>query len=215
MSAYLGVLGLPGVTGWMGLHLIGQPKAGETVVVSAAAGAVGSVAAQLAKHSGAARVVGIAGGSEKCAVLLNEFGLDGAVNYRSHHFEADLADATPDGVDVYFENVGGAVMEMVAKRLNKNARVPLCGLVSQYNQAPEPFLGLVHLLISRARVEGFICSDHLDLWPRAIGEIGNYLRDGRLRYRETIADGLDSVPEAFIGMLKGQNIGKQLVRLAR
>jgi NADPH-dependent curcumin reductase len=213
-SAYLGVLGLPGVTAWLGLHLIGQPKSGDTVVISAAAGAVGSVAAQLAKLRGASRVVGIAGGPAKCGLLVEEYGLDAALDYRSPKFEAELVAATPNGIDVYFENVGGSTADIVAKRLNKNARVPLCGLISQYNGDPEPFYGLAQILISRARVEGFICSDHLNLWPQAISEIGEHVRAGRVKYRETIAEGLDNLPEAFIGMLKGRNIGKQLVKLA-
>lgn len=213
-SAYLGVIGMPGLTAWVGLIGIGQPKPGETVVVSAASGAVGSVVGQLAKARGC-RAVGVAGGKAKCDYVVNELGLDACVDYKTERFVGDLAAATPDGIDVYFENVGGMVTEAVFERLNAFARIPLCGLVSQYNEKQPQ--GLRHygaILVNRAKVQGFIVGEHADLFPQARQELTTLVASGKLKYRESIAEGLENAPSAFIGMLQGKNFGKQLVKLA-
>jgi NADPH-dependent curcumin reductase CurA len=209
---YLGVVGMPGVTAWYGLLEIGQPKAGETVVVSAAAGAVGSVVGQLAKLRGC-RAVGIAGGDRKCRYVVEELGFDACVDYRGNLRE-ELAAATPNGIDIYFENVGGQVLEEVARRLNPFARIPLCGLVSQYNETrPHGLDNLSALLTNRVRLQGFIVSDHMDRWPAALSELGQLVRDGKLKYHQTVVEGLANAPRAFIGLLKGENLGKMLVKL--
>jgi NADPH-dependent curcumin reductase CurA len=209
---YLGVVGMPGVTAWYGLYEIGQPKAGETVVVSAAAGAVGSVVGQLAKLRGC-RAVGSAGGERKCRYVVEEMGFDACVDYRGKLRE-ELTAATPNGIDIYFENVGGQVLEEVAPRLNPFARIPLCGLVSQYNETkPHGLDNLVALLINRVRLQGFVVSDHMDRWPAALSELGQLVRDGKLKYHQTVVEGLANAPRAFIGLLKGENLGKMLVKL--
>ncbi|HEX4207141.1 MAG TPA: NADP-dependent oxidoreductase [Ktedonobacteraceae bacterium] len=214
LSAYLGALGMTGITAWVGLISIGQPKPGETVVVSAAAGAVGSVVGQLAKQHGC-RAVGIAGGKAKCDYVVNELGFDACVDYKAGHLREDLASATPDGIDVYFENVGGEILETVATRLNTFARIPLCGMVSQYNETnPQGFRHFGALLTNRAKAQGFIVSDHTDLWPQAQKELGELAASGKLKYRESVAQGLENAPRAFIGLLKGENFGKQLVKIA-
>lgn len=212
-QAYLGAVGMPGVTAYVGLYDLCAPKPGETVVVSAAAGAVGGVVGQLAKLRGA-RAVGIAGGAEKCAIAVSELGFDACVDHRAPDFEAQLAAATPRGIDVDFENVGGPVMDAVFRRLNPFARVALCGLVSQY-QATTPYgvTSFHSLLVNRARVQGFIVTDHLDRWPEALAALTALAEDGRLRWRETIAEGLRAAPRALIGVLRGENVGKQLVRV--
>lgn len=212
-SAYLGAAGLPGVTAWMGLRLIGEPKAGETVVVSAGAGAVGSVALQLAKNAGA-RTVGIAGGAAKCAYLVDTLGADAAVDYRAGDFADRLATVTGDGVDVYFDNVGGPVSDAVFTRLNNFARVPLCGAISEYQSRPSPIYNLTQAIITRARLQGFICTDRMDLWNTAVEELVELIAQGKIIFNESIAEGLDAAPDAFISMLGGGNLGKQLVRLA-
>jgi hypothetical protein len=212
-QAYLGVLGMPGVTAWIGLHDFGAPKPGETVVVSAATGAVGGVVGQLAKLRGA-RAIGIAGGPEKCALAVRELGFDACVDHRAPDFEARLAEATPGGIDVDFENVGGPVMDAVFRRLNPFARVALCGLVSQYEQtAPYGVTSFQSLLVNRVRVQGFIVSDHLDRWPAALAGLGALVAEGKLRWRETVVDGLRAAPRALMGVLRGENLGKQLVRV--
>jgi NADPH-dependent curcumin reductase len=212
-SVYLGPVGMPGVTAWVGLLEIGKPQPGETVVVSAAAGAVGSVVGQLAKRKGC-RVVGIAGGNEKCEYVVRELGFDVCVDYKAGNLVEDLAQATPDGIDVYFENVGGEVLDAVLRRLNTFARIPLCGLVSQYNEVhPKGISGLQSLLTNRVKLQGFIVGDHVDVWPQALQELGQLVASGQLKYHETIAEGLENAPAAFIGMLKGQNLGKQLVKI--
>jgi NADPH-dependent curcumin reductase CurA len=214
LSARLGVAGMPGITAYIGLYDIGEPKAGETVVVSAAAGAVGSVVGQLAKLHGC-RAVGIAGGQAKCDYVVRELGFDACLDYRSPTFEDDLREATPNGVDVDFENVGGTIMDAVLARLNVFARVPLCGLVSQYNaREPNALRNVGALLWKRVKVQGFIVSDRMDRWPTAGRDLAELVREGRVRYRETIAEGIMNAPRAFIGMLEGKNLGKQLVRLA-
>lgn len=214
LSVYLGPVGMPGVTAWMGLGMIGEPKPGETVVVSAASGAVGSVVGQLAKAKGC-RAVGIAGGKDKCDYVVNELGFDACVDYKAPDFEQKLKDATPKGIDVYFENVGGAVLEAVLRRVNPFARIPLCGMISQYNETePRGPRNFVVAVPMRVKMQGFIVSDRLDLWPQALKELGELVAGGKLKYRETVADGIDNAPKAFLGMLKGENFGKQLVKLA-
>jgi NADPH-dependent curcumin reductase CurA len=212
-QAYLGVLGMPGVTAWIGLLTIGEPKAGETVAVSAASGAVGSAVGQIAKIKGA-RAVGIAGGPQKCRYVVEELGFDACVDYKAASFIADLEKATPKGIDVYFENVGGAVADAVLPRFNPFARMPLCGLISQYNEAnPKGPANFRSFLTNRVKLQGFIVSDRLELWPQALKELAGWVSAGKIKYRESIAHGLDNAPKAFIGMLKGENFGKQLVKL--
>lgn len=213
LSAHLGIVGMPGVTAWLGLYEIGAARAGETVVISAATGAVGQVAGQLAKLRGC-RAVGIAGGADKCAWAVRELGYDACIDYKSEEFAEALAIATPKGVDVDFENVGGPVMDAVLARLNPFARIALCGLVSQYN-AVEPYgvKNFQSLLTNRVRLQGFIVSEHMDKWPAALDQLAAWVSEGTLRYRETIAEGLRNAPRAFIGMLRGENLGKQLVKL--
>ncbi|MBM3570189.1 MAG: NADP-dependent oxidoreductase [Alphaproteobacteria bacterium] len=209
----LGVLGMPGVTAYVGLLDIGQPKPGETVVVSAASGAVGSVVGQIAKLKGC-RTVGIAGGKEKCD-WVREIGFDACIDYKSGDLLANLKAACPKGIDVYFENVGGEVLEAVLRLLNFRARIPLCGLISQYNDTEDRGTrGVRHLLINRAMIQGFIVSDYLERWPHALTELTQWFVQGKLKYRETVSQGLESAPEAFIGLLKGRNFGKQLVKIA-
>jgi len=212
-QAYLGVLGMPGVTAWIGLLTIAEPKPGETVVVSAASGAVGSVVGQIAKLKGA-RAVGIAGGPEKCRYIVEELNFDAGIDYKASSFLKDLESATPKGMDVYFENVGGEILEAVLHRFNPFARMPLCGLVSQYNETkPAGFRNLHVFLINRVKLQGFIVSDKPELWPRALQELASWVASGKIKYRETIAQGLENAPKAFIGMLRGENFGKQLVKL--
>ena len=213
LSAYLGVLGMPGITAWIGLLDIGQPKAGETVVVSAASGAVGSVVGQLAKLKGC-RAVGIAGGAAKCRHVVAELGFDACVDYKAGRLAADLKAAVPKGIDVYFDNVGGEVLDAVLPSMNAFSRIPLCGLISQYS-ATEAY-GVKQFrsfLVNRIRLQGFICFDRLDLWPQALRELSGWLVEGKLKYRETVAHGLENAPKAFIGLLKGDNLGKQIVKL--
>ena len=214
MSAHLGVVGMPGVTAWIGLNDIGQPKPGETVVVSAASGAVGSVVGQLAKMKDC-RVVGVAGGREKCDFVVKELGFDACIDHRAGDLPQALAAATPKGIDVYFENVGGPLLDAVLLRCNPFARIPLCGMVSQYN-ATERY-GVQNLMMAvgmRIKLQGFIVSDNMARWPEALKELVQGVRDGRIKYRETVTEGLENAPRAFIGMLKGENFGKQLVKIA-
>ena len=213
LQAYLGPVGMPGVTAWYGLNKIIAPKSGETVVVSAATGAVGSVVGQLAKIAGA-KTVGIAGGPDKCAYARQELGYDRCVDHKSPDFAAEMKAALPDGVDGLFENVGGAPFAACMRRLNDFARIALCGLIASYEGAPTALDNVGTLLITRSKIEGFIVSDHMALWPQALSELAGHVAAGRIRYRETIAEGLEKAPEAFIDMLKGRNFGKQLVRLA-
>jgi NADPH-dependent curcumin reductase CurA len=213
LSAYLGVVGMPGVTAHYGLFELGNPRAGETVVVSAAAGAVGSAVGQLAKLRGC-RAVGIAGGPTKCAYVVSELGFDACVDYRAPDFVDRLADATPNGIDVDFENVGGPVMDAILARLNPFARVALCGVISNYDGAAYGLRNYPQLLTNRVRLHGFIISDHMAYWPSALQELATLVATGKLRYRESIAEGLENAPRAFIGMLRGENLGKQLVKLA-
>jgi NADPH-dependent curcumin reductase CurA len=212
LSAYLGPVGMPGVTAWVGLNRIIEPKAGETVVVSAASGAVGSVVGQLAKAKGC-RVVGVAGGAEKCAAVVDEYGFDACVDYKAGQLDADLKAATPGGIDGYFENVGGPVLDAVLRRFNAFGRIAVCGLIAGYDGQPMPVQNFRSVLVNRLKLQGFIVSEFPDLWPGALQELGALVASGRLKYRETIAQGLASAPEAFMGLLKGRNFGKQLVKL--
>jgi hypothetical protein len=213
ISTALGVLGMPGMTAYVGLLDIGRPKPGETVVVSAASGAVGSAVGQIAKIRGA-RAVGIAGSQDKCDYVVRDLGFDACVNYKAGDLAATLKAACPSGIDVYFENVGGDVLRAVMTLLNQNARIPLCGLISQYNATePTPGPDLRAFLFNRVLLKGFIVSDHLDRMGDFLAECGGWLREGRLKHREDIVGGLEKAPEAFIGLLQGKNFGKLLVRV--
>ena len=212
-SVFLGPAGMPGVTAWMGLFDIGDPRAGETVVVSAASGAVGSVVGQLAKEKGCL-VVGIAGGPEKCAYVVDTLGFDACVDYKRDGWIQALKTATPNGIDVIFENVGGEVLDQTLRRTNARARVALCGLISGYNASePMSLQNVRMILVNRIRLQGFIVSDDLSRWPGIIGELATRVGAGNIKYRESIAQGLETAPKAFIGLLKGENFGKQLVKV--
>ncbi|MCG2584702.1 NADP-dependent oxidoreductase [Massilia sp. TS11] len=212
LSAGLGVAGMPGVTAWYGLNRILQAKPGETVLVSSASGAVGSVVGQLARLRGC-RAVGIAGGPDKCAYVTDTLGFDACVDYKAGRLKEDLRAATPDGVDCLFENVGGLGLDLALARMNAFGRVALCGLIAGYNGDAQPLYNLKHMLIKRLRVEGFIITEHPEVWPQALDELGALVHSGQLRYRESLAQGLTAAPEAFIGLLQGRNFGKQLVQL--
>ena len=216
LSHYLGAVGMPGVTAWYGLVKIINPKAGETVVVSAATGAVGSAFGALAKARGC-RVVGIAGGADKCAYAVNELGFDACVDYKEHadyiSLSKALKAACPNGIDGHFENVGGMVLDAVLLRTNAFARIAVCGMIAGYNGAPLPMVNPALILVNRLKVEGFIVSEHMEVWPEALNELGTLVATGKLRPRETVAQGIASAPEAFMGLLKGKNFGKQLVKL--
>jgi NADPH-dependent curcumin reductase CurA len=213
LSAYLGVLGMPGITAWVGLELIGPAERGQTMVVSAASGAVGSVAGQIGRIRGLTPV-GIAGGADKCRHVVSELGFAACVDYRAPELAGRLRAAAARGIDIYFENVGGVIFDTVLAQLNPFARIALCGQVSQYNLT-EPYgvRNLRSLLVNRVLLRGFIVSDHMDLWPRALAELSAWVAAGELRYQETVAHGLDSAPKAFIAMLKGDKLGKQVVQL--
>jgi NADPH-dependent curcumin reductase CurA len=213
-AAYLGVCGMPGVTAWIGLLEYCAPKAGETVLVSAASGAVGGVVGQLAKMQGC-RAVGIAGGPKKCEYAVKELGFDACVDYKAGKLIDDLKAACPNGVDALFENVGGEVLDASFRLLNPFSRVALCGLISDYNR-PEPYgVKMIRaLLVNRVRLQGFIVFDRQDLYPRAVSSLVKSVAAGKIKYRETIAEGLQSAPKAFMGLLRGENFGKQLVKLA-
>ena len=219
ISTGVGVLGMPGLTAYYGLLKIGEPKSGETVVVAAASGAVGSVVGQIAKIKGC-RAVGIAGSPDKCAFVVDELGFDACINYKDADFAQQLAAACPDGIDVYFENVGGKVFETVLPLLNDDARIPLCGLISQYNatelpKGPNMLPALMReMLTKRILMKGFIISYHFNLLPEFLKEVGGWIRSGQLKYREDIVDGIENAPEAFIGLLKGENFGKLLVKVS-
>ena len=214
LSAYLGVCGSTGVTAWVGLKITGQPKAGETVVVSAAAGSVGSCVGQLAKDTGC-RAVGIAGGPEKCRLVMDEFGFDACIDYKAPDLAGQLKAAAPDGVDVYFDNVGGEILETVMGQCNRLARIPVCGVLARYNETGEAYGNRnMHLFFDKSlKMEGFVLNAHKAIWPQARAELETMVADGRMTYRETVAQGIAAAPAAFIGMLQGRNVGKQLVRL--
>jgi NADPH-dependent curcumin reductase len=214
VSTALGVLGMPGMTAYVGLLQIGQPKPGETVVVAAASGAVGSVVGQIAKIK-ECRAVGIAGGPDKCRFVVDELGFDACVDHRASDFANQLERACSKGIDVYFENVGGAVQQMVWPLLNDFARVPVCGLIAQYN-ATRPIAGLDLLSVLRKRLllRGFIVSDFAPKQPDFLRDVGEWVSASRIKYREDIVDGLENAPAAFLGLLQGKNFGKMLVRVA-
>ncbi len=216
LSHYLGAVGMPGVTAWYGLVKIIEPKAGETVVVSAATGAVGSSFAALAKARGC-RVVGIAGGPDKCAYAVNELHFDACIDYKLHKDMYSLAkalkEACPNGIDGYFENVGGMVLDAVLLRMNAFGRIAVCGMIAGYDGAPLPMANPALILVNRLKVQGFIVSEHMEIWPEALTELGTLVGTGKLRPRETVAQGIESAPEAFMGLLRGRNFGKQLVKL--
>ena len=216
LSHYLGAVGMPGVTAWYGLVKIIAPKAGDTVVISAATGAVGSAFAALAKARGC-RVVGIAGGPDKCTYAVDELGYDACIDYKVHADAASLSkalkDACPAGIDGYFENVGGMVLDAVLTRMNAFGRIALCGMIAGYDGAPLPLTYPALILVNRLKIEGFIVSEHMEVWPEALAELGMLVGSGKLRPRESVAQGLESAPEAFIGLLKGKNFGKQLVKV--
>jgi NADPH-dependent curcumin reductase CurA len=214
ISFALGVLGMPGMTAYVALLDIGRPRPGETVVVSAASGAVGSVVGQVAKVLGC-RAVGVAGADEKCRYVVDELGLDACVNYKTQDLGKALAEACPAGIDVYYDNVGGPVLQAVLRRINRGARVPLVGLISQYNATePPPGPNLLPLLVKRALIQGFIVSDHPDREGDFLRDVTSWLKQGRLKYREHVVEGLENAPRAFLGLFRGENFGKLLVRVS-
>ena len=213
LSYYLGILGMPGMTAYFGLKEIGQPKAGETVVVSAASGAVGSVVGQLAKLWGA-RAVGIAGGREKCDYVARELGFDACIDYKAGNLQRDLREACPKGVDVYFENVGGEMLDTLLRQMNVFSRIVVCGLIAEYSTSQPYGLKMIRsVLVNRIRMQGMIVFDWKERYGEALASLGNYLKQGKLKYRESVLEGLDNAPRGLIGLLKGKNFGKQLVKL--
>jgi NADPH-dependent curcumin reductase len=216
LPAYLGPVGMPGVTAWYGLFKIIEPQPGNTIAVTAASGAVGSVVGQLAKAKGC-RAIGFAGGPDKCRYVTDELGFDACIDYKAHADPKSLYGAlkgvTPDGIDGHFENVGGAALDAVLLRMNDHKRIALCGMISGYDGEPIPIRYPSLILTARLRLQGFIVSEHMEHWPAALTELGTMVSTGALKYRETIAEGLDAAPAAFLGMLKGRNFGKQLVKL--
>jgi NADPH-dependent curcumin reductase CurA len=216
LSHYLGAVGMPGVTAWYGLTQIIGAKSGQTVVVSAASGAVGSAVGVLARQRGC-RAVGIAGGPDKCSYVEQELGFDACIDYKQHADAQSLAralkEACPGGIDGYFENVGGMVMDAVMLRMNAFGRIALCGMIAGYDGKPIPMAHPQLILTNRLLVQGFIVSEHMELWPQALQELGTLVGSGKFRPRESVAQGLESAPEAFLGMLKGRNFGKQVVKL--
>ena len=226
-STALGVLGMPGFTGWYGLTQLGRPKAGETLLVAAATGPVGSMVGQMAKARGL-RTVAIAGGADKCALALEKFGFDAAIDHRAHKDASSLrkaiAEAAPKGIDIYFENVGGKVFEAVLPLMNTFGRIPVCGMISGYNsgalgggavaEAPDRLPVLWRsILVKQMSVNGFIISNHYDQYPAFLKDVAPLVATGQLAYLEDIAEGLENAPRAFIGLLEGRNIGKQIVKL--
>ena len=220
-QTFLGALGMPGFTGWHGLTAIGRPREGETLVVGAATGAVGSMVGQLARARGL-RVVGVAGGAEKCAYAVDELDLDACLDRRAHDargLRAALSEACPEGVDIYFENVGGDTLEAVLPLMNVGGRIPVCGTIAWYGGAPQGGrdrlpMAWRTILVRRLAVQGFIIFDHWDRLPDFFAEVAPMVRDGRIRWREDVAEGLEAAPAAFLSMLEGGNLGKQLVRVA-
>jgi len=214
LSYYLGCLGMPGMTAYFGMKEIGQPKAGETVVVSAASGAVGSVVGQLAKIAGC-RAVGIAGGKTKCDYVVNELGMDACIDYKAGNLYRDLREACPKGVDVYFENVGGETLDTVLRIMNPFSRIIVCGLISDYN-ATEPYAlkNIRSVLVNRIRMQGMIVFDWKDRYGEALKVLAGHMAQGKLKTRESVLEGIENAPRGLIGLLKGENFGKQLVKLA-
>jgi NADPH-dependent curcumin reductase CurA len=219
ISYALGVLGMPGLTAYTGLMNIGQPKPGETLVVAAASGAVGSVVGQIGKLKGC-RVVGIAGGAEKCRYVKEELGFDDCLDHREPNLADRLKAACPNGIDVYFENVGGEVFTAVFPLLNNFARIPVCGLIAHYNATeapagPDRLPQVMHqILVKRLTFRGYIVSDFAAQYPQFLEEVGAWLRDGRIKYKEDVTDGLENAPRELIGLLRGKNFGKKIIKLA-
>ena len=214
LSYYLGVIGMPGMTAYFGLKEIGQPKPGETVVVSAASGAVGSVVGQLAKIWGC-RAVGIAGGPQKCDYVKRELGFDACIDYKAGNLAADLKDACPKGVDVYFDNVGGETLDTLFRHMNLFSRIVVCGLISDYNTTePYAIKNFRAVLVNRIRIRGMIVFDWKERYGEALKALAGYVAEGKLKYRESVVEGLENAPKGLIALLKGQNFGKQLVKLA-
>jgi NADPH-dependent curcumin reductase len=211
-SYYLGILGMPGMTAWFGLSEIGQPKAGETLVVSAASGAVGSVVGQLAKIKGC-RVVGIAGGKAKCDYVVDELGFDACVDYKAGRLLDDLREACPKGVDVDFENVGGEILDTLLQLMNRLSRIVVCGLIAEYNAQAYSYKSLRSILVNRIRMQGMIVFDWKDRYPEALQGLARYLAEGKLKYRESVVHGIENAPRGLIDLLKGEHFGKQLVKL--
>ncbi len=214
LPAYLSVMGMPGLTAYFGLLEVGKPQAGETVLVSGAAGAVGSVVGQIAKIKGC-RAVGIAGGDEKCRYILEELGFDAAIDYKNEKVYAALKNACPNGVDVYFDNVGGEILDIALSQINLHARIPICGAISQYNrsdalQGPSNYLSL---LVNRARMEGFIVFDYQKAYPKAIQEMGQWLSEGKLKSKEHIVEGIENFHSAFLRLFSGQKLGKLILKI--
>ncbi len=213
-SYYLGIVGMPGMTAWFGLNEIGKPKSGETLVVSAASGAVGSVVGQLAKIAGC-RVVGIAGGAAKCDYVTRDLGFDACVDYKLGHVFEDLRTACPTGVDICFENVGGEILDTTLRLMNRFSRVVVCGFIAEYNAAqPYGYTRLRSVLVNRIKMQGMIVFDWKDRYAEAREALTRLVLDGKLKYRESVIDGLENAPRGLIALLKGENFGKQLVRLA-
>ena len=214
LSTHLGIMGMPGLTAYAGMKRLAKPQAGETVVVSAASGPVGSMVGQIARIGGC-RVVGIAGSDDKCAFIRDQLGFDAAINYKSESLPEALATACPDGIDVYFDNVGGETLNAVCMRLALHARVILCGLITQYNtDQPPPGPNLGPVIGARAQMKGLVVYDHADLNPEFQRVAGRWLADGRLRYLEDVSDGIESAPAAFARLMRGENFGKALVRIS-
>jgi NADPH-dependent curcumin reductase CurA len=214
ISTAIGVLGMPGLTAYVGLLDIGQPKPGETVVVSAAAGAVGAIVGQLATIK-TCRAVGVAGSAEKCRYVVDELGFDACVNYKTDDLVPALRAACPNGADVYFDNVGGNVFAAALRVIGRGARIPLCGMIAEYNATADTGgPSLRALLVQRAMIKGFIVSDHYDRFPAFLREMTPLVREGRIKFREDIVDGLDRAPSALIGLFEGKNFGKMLVRVS-
>jgi NADPH-dependent curcumin reductase CurA len=212
LSAWLGPVGMPGVTAWIGLFDICAPKPGDTVVVTAASGAVGSVVGQLAKIHGA-RAIGIAGGADKCRYVTEELGFAACIDYKAGKLRDDLKAVAPGGIDCLFENVGGEIFDTLLTLMKPFSRIALCGLVSQYNSAPWPMQNISAVLMNRIMMQGFIVTDDMSRWPPALKELVGHVASGRIKYRESIAEGLAAAPAALISLLKGGNFGKQLVKL--
>jgi NADPH-dependent curcumin reductase CurA len=215
LSSYLGILGMTGLTAYLGLTEIGMPAAGETLVVSGAAGAVGSVVGQVGKIMGC-RVVGITGSDEKAELLISKFKFDHAVNYKTaHDLKAAISDACPDGVDIYFDNVGGEISDAVLPNINKHARLPVCGAISLYNDAKIPTGPRVQpiLVTKSATMRGFIVGDFSAKFPEARKQLSSWLKDGKLTYAETIVEGFENIPQAFIDLFDGKNKGKMIVKI--
>ena len=216
LSAYLGAVGMPGVTAWYGLNKIISPEAGETMVVSAATGAVGSAFAALSKAHGC-HTVGIAGGPEKCQYAVDELGFDACIDYKLHpdapSLSKALKGACPNGIDGYFENVGGMVLDAVLPRMNAFGRIAVCGMIAGYDGAPLPLTYPALILMSRLKLQGFIVSEHMEVWPQALKELSTLVATGKLNARESIAQNIEAAPQALLDLLKGKNFGKQLVKL--